>query len=152
MTDTASQTAADILFAGSTGGFYTRGISRDIPSDAVVISSETFDALLKAQAKGGRISPGNNGAPVALAPDGSAIDLATVDTVASYLSVPVPSLEQQAQDLFDAASSKMWTDYGCLGESPPEAWTTYLKALRAIATGADRTSTALPAEPAMAAS
>lgn len=151
MTDTSQDTppegGAEILYSGSAGGFYTQGISQNIPADAVIVAAGTFKALLKAQAKGATLSAGADGLPVALAPDGSTIDLAAVETVASYLTVPVQTLAQKAQDLFDAGSSKMWADYGCLGETPPEVWTTYLKALRAIATGADTVSVSLPVPP-----
>ncbi|MGO3518089.1 MAG: hypothetical protein ACTINM_06300 [Acetobacter cibinongensis] len=63
-------------------------------------------------------------------------------------SPPPPPLAQQAQRQLQQAASTTWSLYGMYGESPPAVWQSYLQALRRIATGADTTSTSLPAAPA----
>ncbi|BCZ75790.1 hypothetical protein [Acetobacter phage phiAO1] len=60
---------------------------------------------------------------------------------------PVP-LATQAQNALVVARQAVWGNYGALNEPTPEAWVTYLKALRAIAEGQDSTSTTLPEAPA----
>ncbi|MCP1246162.1 hypothetical protein NKW54_09435 [Acetobacter cerevisiae] len=62
--------------------------------------------------------------------------------------VPPVHLATQAQNALVVAHQTVWGNYGALNEPTPEAWVTYLKALRAIAEGQDTTSTTLPEAPA----
>jgi hypothetical protein len=57
-------------------------------------------------------------------------------------------LKDQAATALAAARTYVNNTYTMLNEATPDAWVTYLKALMAIASGADTTSTALPTEPA----
>lgn len=59
---------------------------------------------------------------------------------------PVPLATQAARAL-QAAATVTWADYGSLGLAVPQEWVAYQQALRAISTGTDTTSTALPAQP-----
>lgn len=68
-----------------------------------------------------------------------------IDYTAPVLPVP---LSTQAQNALVEARQTVWGNYGALNEPTPEAWVTYLKALRAIAEGEDTTSTTLPEGPA----
>lgn len=68
-----------------------------------------------------------------------------IDYTAPVLPVP---LATQAQNALVEARQTVWGNYGALNEPTPEAWVTYLKALRAIAEGEDTTSTTLPEAPA----
>lgn len=53
-------------YSAATGGFYLEGI-RDIPTDAVAISDDTFATLMDAQAAGREIRPDATGQPTAIA-------------------------------------------------------------------------------------
>jgi hypothetical protein len=69
--------------------------------------------------------------------------------LADYVAPPVVlSLKDQAATALAAARTYVNNTYTMLNEATPDAWVTYLKALMAIASGADTTSTALPTEPA----
>ncbi|WP_395371475.1 hypothetical protein [Komagataeibacter diospyri] len=149
MTDSTQTTAQppQAKFSPATGGFYLVGISSAVPTDAIDVTAADYAALMAAQAKGATIRADANGAPEAVAGNGAVIDLTTVTTTATFTYAPPITLQQQAATAFSAASDLMWDEYGCLGETPPTEWTTYLKALRAIASGTDTTSTALPPAP-----
>ncbi|GAN69274.1 hypothetical protein [Acetobacter orleanensis] len=58
------------------------------------------------------------------------------------------SLSAQAKTALIAARQTVWAEYGVLNDPTPEAWVTYLKALRALADGQDTSSTTLPEAPA----
>ncbi|OIR10967.1 hypothetical protein GALL_71380 [mine drainage metagenome] len=66
---------------------------------------------------------------------------------ASVSAIPLP---QQAQSALDKVTGPSGTIMRCVaaGVAVPAAWTTYVQALRAIASGTDKTSTALPPQPA----
>ncbi|MFT8890819.1 MAG: hypothetical protein ABF888_03160 [Acetobacter papayae] len=69
--------------------------------------------------------------------------------LADYVAPVVePTLAEQATTALTTARTYVYNNYGILNEATPDTWTTYLKALMAIASGTDTTSTALPAEPA----
>lgn len=57
-----------ILYAASTNGFYDSTIHATYPPDAIEISIELRDALIQAQAIGGKIQPGQDGLPTASMP------------------------------------------------------------------------------------
>ena len=61
---------------------------------------------------------------------------------------PAVTVAQQAVTALAAARTYVSNTYTMLNEATPDAWVTYLKALMAIANGADTTSTALPNAPA----
>ena len=60
-----------------------------------------------------------------------------------------PPLPQQAQSALDAITGPRGQVIRCAaaGVAVNAAWVSYIQALRAIANGADKTSTALPAQP-----
>lgn len=64
---------------------------------------------------------------------------------------PTLSLQTQAQTLLKTQQSYIMQAYTVYGDETPSEWVSYLKALRAIAGGADTTSTSLPTPPAVAA-
>lgn len=66
-------------------------------------------------------------------------------------TAPPPPLATQAANALQQAATTSWAAYGMYGETPPAAWQTYLASLRALASGADTTSTQLPAQPALSA-
>lgn len=68
-----------------------------------------------------------------------------IDYTAPVQPVPLATL---AQNALVATRQTVWAEYGVLNEPTPDAWVTYLKALRAIADGQDTTSTTLPKAPA----
>lgn len=61
---------------------------------------------------------------------------------------PVQSLAQQAATALVAARTYVNDNYVFLAETPPADWVAYQKALIAISTGKDTTSTTLPTAPA----
>lgn len=66
---TEAEAETGMLFAASTGGFYTPGIHGDaMPPDAVEITATDHAALLAGQAAGSKIVPGPDGAPILAAP------------------------------------------------------------------------------------
>ncbi len=130
-----------VYYAKSTGWFYEDSIhGTKIPSDAVVITDATRQALLAAESAGQVISADANGNPIAIAP-------------------PPPTAEQtaalakfQAQAALDASDRTMsriteavirgattWTAADVV------AWGAYRVALRAIASSG---AGALPTRPA----
>ena len=70
----------------------------------------------------------------------------------SLVAVPATNTGAGLVDMATAALSSartyVYNNYGILNEATPDVWVTYLKALMAIVSGADTTSTALPTEPA----
>lgn len=83
----------------------------------------------------------------------SAADCTASETYSDTLPVwtpPAPSLPQQAQAALDKVTGSSGTIMRCVaaGVAVPAAWTTYVQGLRAIANGTDKTSTALPTQPA----
>ena len=66
-------------------------------------------------------------------------------------TAPLPPLATQAANALQQAATTSWAAYGMYSETPPAAWQTYLASLRAQASGADTTSTQLPAQPALSA-
>ncbi|MDN7350105.1 hypothetical protein [Acetobacter senegalensis] len=66
-------------------------------------------------------------------------------------TAPLPPLATQAANALQQAATTSWAAYGMYGETPPAVWQTYLASLRALASGADTTSTQLPAQPALSA-
>ena len=61
---------------------------------------------------------------------------------------PAVPLATQAATALAAARTYVGNTYTMLNEATPDAWVAYLKALMAITSGADTTSTALPDAPA----
>lgn len=61
---------------------------------------------------------------------------------------PTLTLAQQAATALAAAQKTTWNEFGSMGSAIPAAWSAYQTALRAIVSGTDTTSTALPAAPA----
>lgn len=53
-----------MFYAKSTGGFYTPEIHSSIPSDAVEITQEQYQALLNGQTQGKEIKGDANGFPI----------------------------------------------------------------------------------------
>lgn len=56
-------------------------------------------------------------------------------------------LVTQAENALSVARQTMWNEYGSINEATPDPWVTYLKALMAIVSGSDTTSTVLPTAP-----
>lgn len=71
-----------------------------------------------------------------------------VNGAVTTYTAPAPTLAEQASSATASARAYIYNNYGILNEATPDAWVTYLKALMAIASGTDTTSTALPTEPA----
>ena len=67
--------------------------------------------------------------------------------VAPPQNTPAVPLATQAAAALEAVRIHVYNNYGILNESTPATWVTYLKALMAIASGTDTTSTALPTQP-----
>ena len=88
---------------------------------------------------------------IALTPDEWAarklVNQIVVDGAVSTYTPPALTLAAQATAALSTARTTVYNNYGILNEATPDVWVTYLKALMAIANGADTTSTALPAEP-----
>lgn len=72
---------------------------------------------------------------------------AQVNAIRATKPAPLP---QQAQAALDKVTGASGTIMRCVaaGVAIPAAWTAYVQALRAIANGTDKTSTALPTQPA----
>ena len=68
--------------------------------------------------------------------------------IVDYTAPVVIPLKDQAATALASARTYVNNNYTMLNEATPDAWVTYLKALMAIAIGADTTSTALPTAPA----
>lgn len=60
---------------------------------------------------------------------------------------PSLSLQTQAQIQLRTQQAYVMQTYTVYGDETPSNWISYLKALRAIASGTDTTSTALPVQP-----
>lgn len=99
-------------------------LSGDIPAGAVECTQEQYEGCGSAYTL-------ENGAVVAYTPPA--------------LVIP---LKDQATTALASARTYVNNTYTMLNEATPDAWVTYLKALMAIASGTDTTSTALPTEPA----
>ncbi|MCX8666419.1 hypothetical protein J3T99_02100 [Acetobacteraceae bacterium B3987] len=68
--------------------------------------------------------------------------------IVEYTPPPVVvPLKEQANTALQQARMTVYNQFGILGEPTPAAWVAYLKALMAIVSGADTTSTALPIAP-----
>ena len=67
--------------------------------------------------------------------------------VAYTPAVTPQTLAQQATTVLATQKTYVTNTYLVYGETVPDAWTTYLKALRAISDGTDTTSTVLPTSP-----
>jgi hypothetical protein len=65
---TTSPPAAIIYYSKTTNGFYNSLVNATMPSDAVVITTETYNALLAAQSSGQVIQADGNGNPIAVTP------------------------------------------------------------------------------------
>ncbi|WP_061490597.1 hypothetical protein [Acetobacter malorum] len=97
-------------------------------------------------ASGGIIGAGQyTAAPQTLQPGETVCDAATYQ--AALATVKTLTLAQQAATALATARTYINNTYTMLNEATPDAWVTYLKALMAIANGADTTSTALPSVP-----
>ena len=135
-------------YSKTTGFFYDTTLDyTGIPNDAVKVPDADYTALFLAQSRGAKIVAGSNGNPTAVSEggNGSPIDLSTVTATSNYFA-PI-ALATQAATALVAARTYVLNNYYLLAETPPDSWVTYQKALRAIASGTDTTSTALPTEP-----
>lgn len=64
-----------MFYAKSTNGFYDPVIHGDVmPSDAVEVTKEQYDALFEGQAQGNRITGDDEGNPVLIAPQESNLE------------------------------------------------------------------------------
>lgn len=54
-------------YSASNKGFFDNTIHQTLPSDAVEVADEDYQALLNAQAQGSNIVPGSNGYPTTVA-------------------------------------------------------------------------------------
>ena len=77
----------------------------------------------------------------------SLVNQIVVNGAITTYTAPAPTLAEQASSAVTSARAYIYNNYGILNEPTPDAWVTYLKALMAIASGADTTSTALPTKP-----
>lgn len=113
----------------------------------VEVSDATYSALFAAQAKGAKIVPASDGSPYAVDGAGSVIDLSTVASATTYAMAYTPTLADMATSALSTGKSYTQSEYTDYGDDIPDAWKTYLKALRNIANGTDTTSTTLPTAP-----
>ncbi len=77
------------------------------------------------------------------------VNQVVINGVVSTYTPPVPviPLKDQAATALASARTYVNNTYTMLNEATPDAWVAYLKALMAIASGTDTTSTALPTAP-----
>lgn len=111
------------------------------------VQDATYAALFAAQAKGAKITAGADGSPQAVDGAGAVIDLSTVASATTYAAAYTPTLADKATSALSSAKSYTQSEYTDYGDDIPDAWKTYLKALRAIADGTDSSSTTLPTAP-----
>ncbi|MFT8644546.1 tail fiber assembly protein [Gluconacetobacter sp.] len=101
------------------------------PADLVAVTDDAFAEFGLATPPAGQI----RGVTAAGAPCWVA---------APVVAIPLVRLAQQA---LASARATLWADYGSLGAAVPAEWVTYQRALLAIVSGTDTTSTALPSAP-----
>ena len=136
-----------IYFSKQKDGSYGFSDTRITPdATGMEVSATQRELLLLAQARGAAIVASSTGAPQAVSENGAGrvIDLSTV-TADSNFSAPIPLKTQ-------AASAQVWIQQQAnLAAAMGEVFTTdmraYVKAIAAIASGTDTTSTVLPAQP-----
>ncbi|MFC0509738.1 hypothetical protein [Asaia spathodeae] len=155
MTDAASEAASDqteatapastTYFVAAGPGFYDSRIAA-VPENAVLVQADTYASIMTAINNGATLSADATGNPVIKDGSGNVIAPASVKADTSY--APVQTLQSKAQDELSAQQTLVMRNYTVFGDATPDAWITYLKALRAIADGSDTTSTALPSAPA----
>ncbi|GBR21149.1 hypothetical protein AA105894_2727 [Asaia spathodeae NBRC 105894] len=110
------------------------------------MQADTYASIMTAINNGATLSADATGNPVIKDGSGNVIAPASVKADTSY--APVQTLQSKAQDELSAQQTLVMRNYTVFGDATPDAWITYLKALRAIADGSDTTSTALPSAPA----
>ena len=98
-------------------------LSGDIPAGAVECTQEQYEGCGSAYTL-------ENGAVVAYTPPA--------------LVIP---LQEQAKTALASARTYVNNTYTMLNEATPDAWVAYLKALMALVSGTDTTSTTLPGAP-----
>lgn len=124
--------------------FYDSNIS-SIPTGSIELTDDQHKKLLSAQYKGATLSI-NNGSVVATDYQGNIIELDKMTDSSNY-AAPV-QLKDQAASALSTARSYIYNNYGILNEATPDVWVAYIKALMAIGSGNDTTSTTLPTAPA----
>ena len=125
-------------FSKSTRCFYPEDIDYpSLPADIVTVTQADFDIAMS-RASGETLNVVNGAIVIVPAP---------VPTTAELAAQAQAALKVQAQSALDQSDVTM---IRCIesGVTVPTAWGNYRKALRAILSGADTTSTALPAKPA----
>lgn len=154
MTDTSTSAGADqasatpastTYFLASGPGFYDSRISA-APAGAVLVQTDTYTAIMTAINNGATLSADASGNPVIKDGAGNVIAPASVTDTASYAAVQ--TLQSKAASELARQQAAVMRTYTVFGDATPDAWITYLKALRAISDGSDTTSTTLPSAPA----
>lgn len=154
MTDEASSTGADqataasastTYFLSSGPGFYDSRIS-NVPEGAVLVETDTYTAIMTAINNGATLSADEGGNPVIKDGSGNVIAPNSVTEESDY--APVQTLQSKAQSELAMQQAAVMRTYTVFGDATPDAWVTYLKALRSISNGSDTTSTSLPSAPA----
>jgi len=152
MTDATPQAASasatalpsTTYFLASGPGFYDSRISA-VPDGSVAVPADTYESIMTAINNGALLSADSSGNPVIKDGSGNVIAPPSVKADTSY--APVQTLQSKAQSELAMQQALVMRTYTVFGDATPDAWITYLKALRAIANGSDTTSTALPDRP-----
>lgn len=126
-----------LYFSASTKGFYHSGLHKSMPADVVKITNEQHAALMRGQAKEGKvIAAGTDGRPVLQDTPKMPVDVAW-----KYVRKTRDHL-LTASDWTDTLSAKTR-----LGEAAYQAWQAYRQALRDVTLQADPHAIVWPQQP-----
>lgn len=123
-------------YSASSNAFYNSDVHEDIPPDAVEVSQEEHEAVIRGQAAGKLLVPGRDGKP------------SLKDHPPQQLDLRWTALRRRRNVLLAASDWTQLPDSG-LGKETKAAWAAYRKALRDLpATVNDPAKAQWPEEPA----
>ncbi|WP_157762915.1 hypothetical protein [Acetobacter persici] len=125
-------------FSKATG--FSKQPKTGVSAGCVAVSDADYAGLFAAQSKRARITPAADGSPQAVDGEGAVIDISTIATAGTYAKPYTPTLADKAITALASAKAYTQSEYTDFGDAIPDAWKTYLKALRDIANGTDRTA------------